>query len=384
MRKRWWLCSATDFQSLMYPCFICSRILGIFPYKLNASTFEISKLYCILSTVIICVCCVINFVIIDSLIESKLSYGDVVWDVYAVLYHTLTSFIVIVTYSLSVPRMRVLQTILEVSSKLSLKSYQKLSRLIHVKDIFVNILRIVQLALNWCTLREFKGNFLAIVIGVPTIYLALLILQINLLYVNCVCVLKACFKRINDSLIHMQSLIINDTNPRASNVLWHKNQCLKIELKVLKKQHLMISDAVQMLNMTFSMQVLTTIVMSILTITFDLYFYAIRWQNGVFFEVDWRSLDVLLTSLMYDISKITLFVWACETGKNQAQAISTTIHDLLNSTSDEKIKCELQLFSLQVLHRKNTFSMKGFSIDATLLATVSIRLFVVNIKIFVL
>jgi len=33
---------------------------------------------------------------------------------------------------------------------------------------------------------------------------------------------------------------------------------------------------------------------------------------------------------------------------------------------------QLQLFSLQILHSKNIFSAKGFTVDATLFATVGI------------
>ena len=36
-----------------------------------------------------------------------------------------------------------------------------------------------------------------------------------------------------------------------------------------------------------------------------------------------------------------LIVWACETGKNQAVKIGTTVHDMLNTISDEQIKYEV-------------------------------------------
>ncbi|XP_018369800.1 PREDICTED: putative gustatory receptor 28b [Trachymyrmex cornetzi] len=369
MRRRWCLCNSMDFQSLMYPSFTWSRILGLFPYKLNASTFEISKPYYIVSTVIICVCGVMNFALIYSIIKSKIDFGDVVWNIHAVIYHFLTSFIVIITHFLSSPRMRLLQTIMEVSSKLPSKSYQKLSRLIHVKDILNNVIRIVQLVIKMSKVLNNRDSFFAILFGIFTIYFALLVLQIITLYINYVCVLKACFKRINDNLLHIQKFVINDLKPGASNVIRHtqRNQFLLIELRVLKKQHLMISDAVQMLNMIFSLQLLAAIVVSFLILTFDLYFFAFGWQNRVFIGMDWHFLDVFLTSLTYNIFQIILIVWVCETGKNQVQEIGTTIHGLLNSTNDEKIKSELQLFSLQVLHRKNTFSVKGLTIDATLL-----------------
>ncbi|XP_018058023.1 PREDICTED: uncharacterized protein LOC108693531, partial [Atta colombica] len=68
--------------------------------------------------------------------------------------------------------------------------------------------------------------------------------------------------------------------------------------------------------------------------------------------------------------KMILIVWACETGKNQAQQISTSIYDALNSTTDEQIKDELKQFSLQILHCNNTFSVKGLAIDAKFLVRI--------------
>ncbi|XP_018310409.1 putative gustatory receptor 28b [Mycetomoellerius zeteki] len=261
---------------------------------------------------------------------------------------------------------------MEVSSKLPSKSYQKLSRLIHVKDILGNIIRIVQFSVNLFKILEFEGNFVIILIGIPTLYSTMLVQQIIMLYINCVCILKACFKRINDNLVHMQKFVIKDMKPRVSNIIRHtqRNEFLLTELGILKKQHLMISDAVQILNMVFSLPLLGNIVLSIFTVTFRLYLHAVRWQNGVFIGLDWHYVDVLLTTMIYNVLKIILIVWACETGKNQAQKIGTTVHDLLNSTNDEKIKYELQLFSLQILHRKNTFSLKGLTVDATLLAAI--------------
>ncbi|KYN03752.1 Putative gustatory receptor 28b [Cyphomyrmex costatus] len=385
MQKRWWLCYATDFQTLMFPCFACSRILGIFPYKLNVSTFGISKLYYILSTIAICICCVINFALIYHIAKSHINFGNTIWNFHAITYYILTSFVVIITHFLSAPRMRLLQTILEVSSKLPTESYQKLSKWIHVKDISCNIIRVVQFTMHLSKVLNIEDTFYVILVGVLTLYFALLVLQIIMLYLNCVCVLTACFKKINDSLVQMQTFVINDTKLRVSNVIWHtqRKQYFLLEIRILKKQHLMISDAVRLLNMVFSLQLLATIIMSFLIITFELYFYAIRWQNGVFIGMDWRLLDVFLTSMIYNVFKIILIVWACETGKNQVRAIGTAIHDLLNSTNDEEIKCELQLFSLQVLHCKNTFSVKFISIDASLLVVVSKQLFVINITISV-
>ncbi|KYM78868.1 hypothetical protein ALC53_10676 [Atta colombica] len=164
IKMRWhkrWLCYATDFRSLMYPCFICSRILGIFPYKFNISTFEFSKSYYILSTIIICILCVINLVFIDNIIKSKLN-RNLIWIIHAVIYYVLTSFIVIITHFLSGPRMRLLQTIMEVS--LQLFSLQ----LLHRKNIF---------SMKGLTI---DATLLAVIVGNITTYLLIFIQFLNM------------------------------------------------------------------------------------------------------------------------------------------------------------------------------------------------------------
>jgi len=45
---------------------------------------------------------------------------------------------------------------------------------------------------------------------------------------------------------------------------------------------------------------------------------------------------------------------------------------------------QLQLFSLQILHHKNTFLAKGFTVDTALLTTESDHLFILIIKISII
>ncbi|XP_011705597.1 PREDICTED: putative gustatory receptor 23a, isoform B isoform X2 [Wasmannia auropunctata] len=368
IRKKWRLMHATDFQSLMYPCFVFCRILVIFPYKIDASTFKISKPCYFLSSVIICTCCVCYLILIHSIIISKtFTYGDVPKNIEVVCYCTFSSFIVIITFILSGPRMRLLQTTLEISSKLSSESYQKLSRIIHVKDILCLILLIMQEYLFFFKVHpQLEVNCLNVLFGM---YINTVVFQMNMLYINCVCVLKTCFKSINDNLMQMERLMVNNIELCVTSLICHvqKNQFLLKELKTMKKQHLMISETVRVLNLIFSLQLLATVSISFIEITFELYFYIVRWKDGVFITFDWYFLDVFLTSMVYYILKLTLIVWACETSKNQAQEIGTTIYSVLNNTRNEQIKDELELFSLQILHCKSTFSAKGLTIDATLL-----------------
>lgn len=246
----------------------------------------------------------------------------------------------IITHALSGPRMHLLQTILKISSKLPPESYQELSRLIHVKDIFGLILLIVQICLYFSEMQTIELNCLTVLF---TVYLIVLEFQLNMLYINCVFVLKACFKKINDNVARMQRIVVNDVKPCVPRLIYQtqNNEFLAIELKNLKKQHLMVSDTVQMLNIIFSLQLLSSIVMCFSNITVELYSYAVRWEDGLLINFDKHFFEVLLTAVVYHIIKIILLVWPCETGKNQAQEIGTTIHDLLNRTNDERIKYEV-------------------------------------------
>jgi len=345
MRRRWQLFHATDFQSLMYPCFNFCRILGIFPYKINVLTFEASTPCYILSTVVTCIYSILILTIIYNITISKtIDFKDVTRDLEIVGTYICSGFVVIATHVLSGPRMRLLQTISEISSKLPSESYQKLSRLIHVKDILGTILVILEICVYFSKIHMFELTCTNVLLVLLTIYLGLIKFQMDMQYINCVCVLKACFKRLNDYLVHMQKIVVND-ELYAPRLICHsqKNQFL-LELRTLKKQHLIISNTVQMLNVIFSIQLLANLANSLIDITFELYFYVVRWQDGISVSLDWQFFDALLTSMPLYVMRITLLVWACETSKNQVQEIGTTIHDVLNNTSDKQIKHEVKTY----------------------------------------
>ncbi|XP_011066701.1 PREDICTED: putative gustatory receptor 28b [Acromyrmex echinatior] len=246
--------------------------------------------------------------------------------------------------------MRLLQNIMKISLRLSPDSYRKLSKLIHAKDIFGIIYLI--------------GHMILVQ------YITFVVFQMDMLYINCVCVLKACFKEVNNNLKNLQKLVISD-EPHLLRRIYHEQRYpfLLTELKVLRKKHLVISDTVQMLNMIFSLQLLATIVMTFAEITFYLYFYIINYIDNT--KINYMLYNMLLIiSLMYQCTKISLMGWACDTGKDEAIRVGTNVHEILNNIMDEQIKDELQLFSLQVLNRENTFSAKGLILDATLVVAV--------------
>lgn len=339
VRKKWRPFRATDFQSLMYPCFIFCRILGLFPYKINAPTFEISRPWYVVSTVILGIVSACGLAVLYQIdVSGMIKYDGVPGGLQCNCYFVLSGFIAIVTYILSKPRMHLLQTTLEISTRLPPESYQKMSRLIHAKDIIGFFFLIGQ------TSNCFYGTGNEILLKLTAIYITLMVFQMDMLYMNCVCVLKTCFKQINDNLMNLRELVMSD-EPHLLRRVYHeqRNPFLLMELKALKKRHLMISDTVQMLNAIFSLQLLATIVMTFAEITFSLYFYIVQWEEGVAI-IDLQKqiwFAYYITSVAYYSIKISFIVWACDTGKDQALQIGTTVHDVLISTSDKQIKDEV-------------------------------------------
>jgi len=340
MRTKWRPFYATDFQSLMYPCFIFCRILGIFPYRINNSTFEVSESCYILSTIVIFVFCVYEIIIIYKLdISRTIKDRSVSSSFECHSYYVLGSFTTIVTYVLRRPRLLLLQTVLEISSELPSELYEKLSRLIHIKDICGFFLLVI-VSIVYCICMPFNTIFLTMFV----IYLTLLMFQMDMMYMNCVCVLKVCFKKINDNLMKVQELVMSD-KPYLLRRIYHeqKNSLLLMKLKALKKQHLMISDSVQMLNMIFGLQIIVTIIISFVEITFNLYFYIV--VSIVEEEANfWYWFFILV--VIYYITKIILIVWACDSGTDQAAKIGIAVHDLLNNTSDKQVKNEVITYDL--------------------------------------
>jgi len=134
------------------------------------------------------------------------------------------------------------------------------------------------------------------------------------------------------------SVLMNSTSLICST---QRNQIFAIELKILMKQHLMINEIVQLLNIIFSLQLLATVTVTFIQIIRELYDYIVHWQGEVIITFDQHFLDAFLLTMVLYVVKVMLIVWVCETGKNQVREIGTTIYDVLNSTRDKQIKSEV-------------------------------------------
>ena len=101
-RKKIQIVSCKDF-SLMYPNFTLSKILGIFPYRIKISSFEISKLRYILWTITVYVICVYKLTVLCKFNLSEKNKTDIPKFIlvnFSIIYGI---FLTVSTYILSGP-----------------------------------------------------------------------------------------------------------------------------------------------------------------------------------------------------------------------------------------------------------------------------------------
>ena len=99
--RKWRLFHATDFQSLMHPNFTINKIFGIFPYRIKASSFEMSKLRYILWTIIVCVIFIYKLIILYDLNLSgkiRINIHIIISSNFSILYVFLLT---VISYTLS-------------------------------------------------------------------------------------------------------------------------------------------------------------------------------------------------------------------------------------------------------------------------------------------
>ncbi|XP_011298956.1 uncharacterized protein [Fopius arisanus] len=366
--KRWELFRASNYLSLMWPCFELSRIYGLFPYKFNSKGVIVpSKYGWIYATFISIVNTIFIGVILYLMDISKdLAFDSVPGTLQGNCYLLLAWWVAVVSYLLHSKRMRMLRNFASVSANLSASSFKRLSRIIHGKDIIGFLFLMIQATNLYSSRLDLATS------KVVSMYATLLVFFMDMLYADCVLVIGECFKNINEKLLTLKMNMEKD-QPHLLRRVYHEkhNPLILMEIRGIKSQHNDVSELVHCLNQTFSLQLVASVTMTFAEVTFSLYFYILQClgKTGINMEKQiWYS--YFSTSVTYYAWKLVVIVWACEMSKDQAVKTGIIVHEVLIDTVDKQVKEELQLFSLQVLHRDNTFTARGLTLDATLLTSV--------------
>ncbi|XP_060823987.1 uncharacterized protein LOC132911383 [Bombus pascuorum] len=349
-----------SYISLISSTAFINRFMGFLPCKLESSKLVYSKSYSvfsIISIIIYLTCASFALYEINVVSENLLTLTS---KLHCNLILCCGSMIFITNYVKSRSMIRVMNRVSDVSRILPSEIFCEVATRILIKDT----LFLMPLMSYIPHIIYFYRNY---IFGYTSWYTFFgVIVQTNL-YTNNVYVLNACFKYINDSLVKVKETLLND-EPHLLRRVYHmqKNTMLLTKLRTLKKQHLEMSEIVQLLNSTCSIQIEAMLTIMFIDITFNMYNYLI-----LFNEV--RKMRLFSFSLIFVILYIVhiiITVSIVEITRSQITKIGSSVHRILVHTFDDKVTTELELFSLQVLQKGNTFVMKGLVLDATLLTKV--------------
>ncbi|XP_033231719.1 putative gustatory receptor 28b [Belonocnema kinseyi] len=356
-----------DITSLLQPCFFLCRIFGLFPYNIVTAEVSFSKPWYIFSSIFmsINVGCGI-FLFYQSHVSKVLAFNSVPGMLQGNCYFIMCTVVGLTTFFLSVSRVSFLQDLLKISANISSESLKKIGIFVYMKDILGFIFLIGQIP------NLYDKNVYIVLLKAFGLICTLVIFLTDMLYMDCVTVLYICFENININLLELKNNILTEESQ-----LWmrffheRKNPILLLKLRTIKKMHHALSDVMEKLNSTFSFQIGASVTLTFAEVTFSLYFYLLHNQNEKKIDLErqiWYS--YFLTSITFYCTKLVGIIWICQMTKDEAIRTGSLVHEILINTEETLFKEELQLFSLQILHRDNILTAQGISLDARLITTI--------------
>ncbi|XP_076167953.1 uncharacterized protein LOC143147021 [Ptiloglossa arizonensis] len=321
-----------DFKSLIHISIVVTRILGYLPYKIQSSKYVFSRIQFVWSTFVVFLHAILMFLSIYQInfSDEKIEFMSTTMHCNIILGLGLMN--ICSSYISSPTKIQVLQRVSDLSRKLPLGMFRSTIKWALINDLLKFC------PLITCLPNIFKGKVVSNCILWYTFFLTVLL---NLLYQNVVRVLYARFWKINESLVNVRETLMND-EPHLLRRVYHtqNNPVLLTELRTLKRHHLEISDVVQLLNDKFSNEVIGMIALTLVDITFNLYFYIATYTDKGGVEM-WLSFQ-LACGFLYSWNLVSM-VWACECVTDQAKDIGSNIHRIVVITTDEQIIAEVRV-----------------------------------------
>nr|XP_034192200.1 uncharacterized protein LOC117609694 [Osmia lignaria] len=333
--ETWTFFNVTSYRTLMRYCIFVNMCIGFVHFKIVSSRY-ISKFFhhfiffisfSAILMIIFSICMVLTIYNVNYVIETDESMV-----LYCNFILFLSSMIVIRGRISNYSTVRMIEKVENVATLLPPKTFCKIAKLVYAKDVLLFILFILSFL--------FSVNGFGYIIDCTCWYVLLSMVAANALYANNVYVLKACFEKINDSLVKLNETVINEEPHFFSRVYQsQENPELLNQLRNLKKQHLKITVAVRLINETYNIQNIGSLTMHFINITFNVYHYVVLYTQENIVIVWFSEIHM---SIIYYTFNLIVIVWATETTKIQAQQIGSNVHRIVVSTFDKQTTIELR------------------------------------------
>ncbi|KAJ9599133.1 hypothetical protein L9F63_010401 [Diploptera punctata] len=182
-------------------------------------------------------------------------------------------------------------------------------------------------------------------------------------------------KQFPGTLKHGSTLSMSDRIKHLTN---HRDLVNSVSNKIvfIAKMHNLLCDVCDIYNSIFSLQALFVVLLCFVEFTLDIYIIITIVFDQIEHNADTFNafLSLFLESFWY-IVHVGVLIISGECTANEANRTAVLVHKLLNKKRDSgsipALRSNLQLFSLQLLHRKVQFTACGFfPLDFTLLYSI--------------
>ncbi|XP_076377310.1 uncharacterized protein LOC117222554 isoform X2 [Megalopta genalis] len=330
-RQPWRPLRAGNLSSLMYPNFVFSLTLGLFPYKSNPTGYVFTKMRFVWSMITQLVYVVL---LASALYDINVNLNNSTVEVIDLNAFMISEgLMILVMHGLAYQRFHLLEKLGKLTRMLSEQDFENMAKFVHTKDIFGIIFLMLHLPNCIVGLNQATLSCLTI------LYVLLVYLALDMTYVNCVYVLRACFVKINENLKqlneHKKPLLASVSSQRGRSFL------LLVKLKHYEELHQETSDAVQYLNKAFLFRIIVATIVTFTVVTFNLYFAILFHSTGVK-QYKFKRVFFFphIEAMTFYLGKFAMMIMMCESAKKKAQEICTTVHEILSKCTDEKVRRE--------------------------------------------
>ncbi|XP_076643540.1 uncharacterized protein LOC143353796 [Halictus rubicundus] len=349
----------------MYPCVLSAKFFGFFPYEYKNEKYAISKIRLAFATIAACFYLALQIYVLycvnfsnpnDSIQETMAE------NFFALLDGSIPFLMFLTSYS----RLFVFQRVSKVSRILSPQDFNNMAKFLHTTHILNTVFHLLYVPMYYVNKQNipFVRRYVNLLIVIASI-------EGVLFYLICVCVLGACFKKVNECLKRLtepptncQSELTEEQYSRRQGAM------LLMKVKYYEDVHEKISDAVEQLTKSsLSINIIFTMSTFVL-VTFDLYTCMQAMRNASGLPTNVYSQYEYLSYAVFRFARFALLIWVCDTTTGHAREINTTIHHLANNCTDGTVKRELTYFALQVAHRDNAITARAFKINGKLLSQI--------------
>ncbi|XP_076285315.1 uncharacterized protein LOC143211473 [Lasioglossum baleicum] len=336
--KQWLPCRAWDFESLMCPSVFCSKLFGFFPYKYKNEEYVISKMRLAIAAFL---CCFHLAVQIYVLYGANYNYSDtsgtIVLTIPENFFILLDGSIPTLMFLTSYARSFMLQRVSKVSRILSPQDFNDMAKFVHTTHVLKFLFTLSVVSTYYANRQNIPLIRYCTEMG-----MVITSTEGLLLYLYCVYILGACFKKVNESLKRLTESPTNDQS-ELTELRESRRQAVKLLMKVkyYEDVHAEISDAVDHLNKSSHSVNIVFTASTFVLVTFNIY-VAMQWNpNRDSLVLNIYSFYDCCSFGIYRFTQFVILIWICETAMGHAKDINTTIHDLANNCRDDTVKREV-------------------------------------------